>query len=124
MIAERFDREEMIMELQGIGNDRGSLIDQAEKRQFVIKRDGRHELLGGDKIRVVSGASLSRIRARCFDNDIYQEVSRIIFDGIATIEIEKACILAAVAFIERDPAYGVVATRLLLQKLMHEVQGV
>ena len=32
---------------------------------------------------------------------------RTIFDGIATTQIERALVLAAAAFIERDPAYSV-----------------
>ena len=33
------------------------------------------------------------------------EALRTIFDGMATTQIERALVLAAAAFIERDPAY-------------------
>ncbi len=39
------------------------------------------------------------------------------FDGISLSELQDALILGAVTCIERDPAYGYVAARLLLGKL-------
>ena len=49
------------------------------------------------------------------------EALRTIFDGMATTQIERALVLAAAAFIERDPAYSVAASRLLLDALYREV---
>lgn len=52
---------------------------------------------------------------------IIEEALKNIFDGISTPELEEALIMAAGAFIERDPVYAKVAGRLLLKKLFHEV---
>jgi ribonucleoside-diphosphate reductase alpha chain len=49
------------------------------------------------------------------------EALRTIFDGMATTQIERALVLAAAAFIERDPAYSVAAARLQLDALFREV---
>lgn len=52
---------------------------------------------------------------------VIEEAFRNIFNGITSNELEDALILATVAFIERDPAYGYVAARLLNKKLFKEV---
>ena len=54
---------------------------------------------------------------------ILQETLKNIYDGITPIELADALILATVAFIERDPAYGYVTFRLLFKKLFKEVTG-
>ena len=54
---------------------------------------------------------------------ITAEVINNIFDGISTKELEQALILAATAFIEKDPAYNSVAGRLFLQRVYKEVFG-
>jgi len=53
-----------------------------------------------------------------------QETINNVFDGIATKEVSDALILAATAFIEQDPAYSHVASRLLIKKLFKQVTGV
>ena len=50
-----------------------------------------------------------------------EETVRNCFDGMTENDISHALILAAVAFIERDPAYGYVAARLLFKLLYREV---
>lgn len=48
---------------------------------------------------------------------LLNEAVRNSFDKITELEISDALIMAAVAFVERDPAYGYVAARLLFKKL-------
>ncbi len=55
---------------------------------------------------------------------ILEEIIKNIYNNISTKEIDDAFILGAVAFIEKDPGYSIVAARLLLQKLAKEVFGV
>ncbi len=55
---------------------------------------------------------------------LLQELEKNIYPGITTQEIERALVLSAQSFIERDPAYGRVAMRLLLMSLYKEVLGV
>ena len=61
-----------------------------------------------------------------FEKDIdikllLNEVIKNSFNGISTINIEEALVLAATTFIEKDPAYNRVAAKLLLQKLYKEI---
>ena len=52
---------------------------------------------------------------------IVNETLRNIFDGVSHHEVAEALILATSAFIELDPAYGFVASRLLFKKLFKQV---
>ncbi|MCG8479969.1 MAG: ribonucleoside-diphosphate reductase subunit alpha [Spirochaetales bacterium] len=54
---------------------------------------------------------------------ILTELKRNIYDGVATPELEEALILSVTAFIERDPQYNRLASRLVRQKLYREVFG-
>lgn len=110
------------MELQGMGNDMQSLLNNVISH-FVLKRDGRRETLRDEKILAALTRACEGYERDVSLVDLFAEVKRTIFDGIKTTEIEKACILAAVALLERDPAYDIIAMRLLLQKLLREVHG-
>lgn len=52
---------------------------------------------------------------------LVEEAVRNCFDKITEREISDALIMASVTFIERDPAYGYVAARLLFKKLFRQV---
>ena len=52
---------------------------------------------------------------------IFDETVRNIFDGVSHHEVAEALILTTSSFIEQDPAYGFVASRLLFKKLFKEV---
>ncbi len=54
---------------------------------------------------------------------LFHETIRNCFDKISKPQLADTLILAAVAFIERDPAYGYVAARLLFKKLYCQVTG-
>jgi ribonucleoside-diphosphate reductase alpha chain len=54
---------------------------------------------------------------------VLREVVHNVFDGIPTRQIEQAMVLAAAAFIERDPQYSQLAARLQLQIVYKEVIG-
>ncbi|MFP4549609.1 MAG: ATP cone domain-containing protein, partial [Spirochaetales bacterium] len=54
---------------------------------------------------------------------IIKELGRNIFDGISTVDLERALLLAVTSFIERDPAYDTLASKLYKQRLYHEVFG-
>lgn len=55
--------------------------------------------------------------------ELAEEVLRSVFDGISIREIYRAQILAARSRIERDPAYDVVASRLMLNVIYQEALG-
>lgn len=54
---------------------------------------------------------------------ILSELSKIIYDKISTRDLEKALVLAAISFIERDPAYNYLSARLFLQQIYKEAIG-
>lgn len=89
----------------------------------VTKRDGSHDSFDIQKI-------VKTIKNACkdFENSvsvdlIVQEVIKMLFDGVTTKELEQALSLAAVTFIEYDPAYSFVSARLFLQRIYKEVNG-
>lgn len=55
--------------------------------------------------------------------ELAEDVIRSVFDGISVDEINRAQILAARSRIERDPAYDVVASRLMLNVIYREALG-
>ena len=55
---------------------------------------------------------------------ISKELSRNIFDGATTNDIEKALLLASTAFIERDPDYSKVSAGFFMQRLYKEAIGI
>ncbi len=52
---------------------------------------------------------------------VLTELKRNIYDGISTVELENALVLSVIAYIERDPDYNRLASRLVRQKLYREV---
>jgi ribonucleoside-diphosphate reductase alpha chain len=99
-------------------------IEKAKVGRLTIKkRDGRTAIFDIKKVR----ESLLRA-AKGYEEDIdvdllLKETVKGIYDSIDTIGIEKALILSCVSYIERDPAYSFVASRLFMQKLRKEVIG-
>ena len=92
-------------------------------RLTVRKRDGRLALFDINRIK----ESLRRL-SKGFEKSINveliaREVIKNVYDGVSTSDIERAMILGAVAFIEKDSAYSYVAGRVFLQKLYKEVIG-
>jgi ribonucleoside-diphosphate reductase alpha chain len=57
-------------------------------------------------------------------NAVVDETLKNSFNGISARELEDAQVMAAIAFMERDPAYGYVAAQLLSKKLFKDVTGI
>ncbi len=99
------------------------VMGQPAVSYLVTKRDGQREAF--DELVVVN---VLKNACKGLDSAIdislmVSELYRTIFDGITTAEIEKGLILAATTFIERDPAYSKLASRLLRTKCLREVIG-
>ena len=94
-----------------------------KKQLQVISHCGKREMFDLQRIYKAIAWASRGYEADINPDDIMQETMRNIFDGINSSEISEALILAAVAFIERDPAYGYVAAQLVLKKLFVEVTG-
>ncbi|QQR48622.1 ribonucleoside-diphosphate reductase subunit alpha [bacterium] len=112
----------------------GSVFSDSMKRQGDIlldafnfrvgKREG--EDVAFDRLKIEQ--AIRRCCAECLQDVsvdlIIEELMRNIYDGIPTKDLERALILAAVALMERDPAYDVLAARLFLQRIYKEIIGI
>jgi ribonucleoside-diphosphate reductase alpha chain len=94
-----------------------------EKMINVIKRSGAPTPIDFDKIETTIIRACKGYEADVSVQRIIDEFHRLVYDGLKTSEIEQALILAATAFIEVDPAYSFVASRLLWQRLYKSVFG-
>lgn len=87
----------------------------------ITKADGAVQPLDMERLRRTI-AWASRGYEDIIDaQSIVSETLRNIFDGVSHHEVAEALILATSAFIEHDPAYGFVASRLLFKKLFKQV---
>jgi ribonucleoside-diphosphate reductase alpha chain len=87
----------------------------------VINIDNAMELFDVNRIRNALIWACSGYEKIIEKDLILQEFTKNIFDGISKQELADALILAASTFIERDPAYGHVAARLLFKKIYKQV---
>ncbi len=86
----------------------------------IQKKDGSLENLNFDKL-VKTLARCGALQEGVSLKAILRETLKSLFDGATTLDVELALILAASSFIERDPAYSRVASRLFRQKIAKEV---
>jgi len=87
----------------------------------VVQHDKSVQLFDVDRIyRTLMWASIGHKQSVSIEL-MAKEAVRNMYDGISFMEVTDALILSAVAFIEKDPAYGYVAAQLLLKKLFYEV---
>lgn len=89
----------------------------------VKKRDGTTENFDESKLKEVMSRAAEGIED-IVDVDMLVRVAKAsLYDGITTREIAKVAYLAARGFIEKDPAYDKMTTRLFLSSLYKEVMG-
>jgi ribonucleoside-diphosphate reductase alpha chain len=88
----------------------------------VKKRDGRTQLLNVRKLETTLRRAAVGLEGIEYDA-LVREVIRNIYDQVETPNIDKAMVLAAASFIERDPAYSWLAGRLQLQRVYKETTG-
>lgn len=111
------------MEKQNLFENANPHHNQEHGERHVLKRNNKSMPLDIEKIRGAIARACIGFEGDVDINLIVAEVVRNIFDGITTRDLEKAYILVACTFIELDPAYSLVAARLLLHRLMREVIG-
>jgi ribonucleoside-diphosphate reductase alpha chain len=90
----------------------------------VTKPDGRLELLSAKQVSDTLAETAGSDLLADIDLDLLvRETIKNVYDGVSTDHLERAMVLAATAFIEIDPAYSLLASRLLLRKLHTAVLG-
>jgi len=92
----------------------------------LTKRDGSSMPLDYNKLskkilRALDGLDKS-FQEEAFNN-ILNELSKSLYNNIKTSDLESSLILSTIVFIEQDPLYDKVATRLLLEKIVKNVIG-
>ncbi|MCB1036726.1 MAG: ribonucleoside-diphosphate reductase subunit alpha, partial [Acidobacteria bacterium] len=112
--------------------ERGKVREEARNRAIesarlgkltVRKSDGRTMLFNVKHVDEAIRHSAHGLGEDLALDVVVREVVHNVYDEIPTDRISQAMILASAAFIERDPAYGYLAARLLLGKLCKEVLG-
>jgi len=101
---------------------RGEELDKkAQPQQIqVLKEDNTYVALDWEEVRSDIINSCQNL-APCSAENLIEEVSRSLYNGIGTAELDKAKILAARSQIEKDPAYSTAAARLLMNVIYKEV---
>ncbi len=117
-------KQECGKEMVGVSYHKEGLLGGTEKTPplfSVLRSDGMRESLNVERLRIaIVWASIGYENVVDVDL-ILQETFKNIYDGVSLAELAEALILATATFVERDPAYGYVASRLLFKKLFKEV---
>lgn len=99
-------------------------IEKTEKEDlFVVKRSGEKERFSMAKLENTLRWATRGLEGAVDVGALAFQCRSELYDGVTTKEIEKSLMFAARSFIEQEPAYSHVASRLLLHKLYKEVVG-
>ena len=96
---------------------------EAPPTLHIALNDGTRVPFDSARIRKRLQEAADGLEAVVHVDELVEEVLRSVFDGISISEIYRAQILAARSRIERDPAYDVVASRLMLNVIYQEALG-
>ncbi|MCF7900201.1 ribonucleoside-diphosphate reductase subunit alpha [Candidatus Babeliales bacterium] len=110
------------LNVSGMGQQEQESRSTSHVTSFVInKKNGNNEFFDRDKVYASLKRAVKGVEDAISLDLIMQEITKNLYNQATTFEIEDAIILATIVFIERDPAYSLVASRLLRQKLAKEV---
>jgi len=90
----------------------------------VVKRDGQREPYDANKINLaIEHATVGLAENITWVTQIASELELTLFDGITTQQLDEAVIQVALQNVKDDPAFDVVAARLLLKTIYKRVLG-
>jgi ribonucleoside-diphosphate reductase alpha chain len=90
----------------------------------VVKRDGQREPYDANKINLaIEHASAGLDENITWVTQIASELELTLFDGITTQQLDEAVIQVALQNVKDDPAFDIVAARLLLKTIYKRVLG-
>ena len=99
-------------------------LEKLEEGQLaVIKRSGRKQAFTLAKIEKTLSFAVAGLEKEVNVKDIAVQVQAEIYDGITSKDIARSLIMVTRSLIERDPAYSIVASRLLLAEMYKDVIG-
>jgi ribonucleoside-diphosphate reductase alpha chain len=102
---------------------------RAQEKAAGAKDSGIHVVDNGQRRPLDRGALQGLIEAACegladaSPEPILEATLRDLYDGVPMDEVRRSAVLAARALIEKEPAYGYVTARLLLNTIRLEVLG-
>lgn len=92
-----------------------------EKREFVVtKNDGTAELFLPETIRAMFVRASQGYESVLDLDALIEQAQRELYDGMTMRDVTNTLVLVARSFIERDPAYSYIASRLLLRGIVYE----
>lgn len=89
----------------------------------VTRQDGSKEPFDRRRLRASIEQASAGLGREISVDLVLDEALGNIYDGVSTRDLDRALVLAASAFIERDPAYNYLAARLYLEMIYREVAG-
>jgi ribonucleoside-diphosphate reductase alpha chain len=90
----------------------------------VVKRNGEREPYDANKINLaIEDASAGLDENITWVTQIASELELTLFDGITTQQLDEAVIQVALQNVKDDPAFDIVAARLLLKTIYKRVLG-
>lgn len=89
----------------------------------ITKRNGTTEIFSSEKLATMLGHFAKGFEEIVDVEAIVKQCKAELYEGISTKEIQKALILVTRAWIEKDPAYSTVASRILLDDLYKDIIG-
>jgi ribonucleoside-diphosphate reductase alpha chain len=92
-------------------------------RLFVTKRSGKKELFTESKLKTFLTREIAGLENVVDISAIVKQCRNEIYDGITTEELSKALIMTVRSFIELDPDYSKLASRLVLSEIYGKVLG-
>ena len=90
----------------------------------VIKRNGQRVPFDLSKVKGTLTRVAKNVERDVSLSELLIELSRNAHNSITTKELEQAMLLSTTAFIEKDPAYDKMSSRLVRQQIYREVFGV
>lgn len=99
-------------------------LEKIEEGQLTVtKRNGKKQGFKLGKVEKTLAYAAEGFEKVVNVHEIAVQVQAEIFDGISSKEIARSLIMVTRSMIERDPAYSVVASRLLLAEMYKDVIG-
>ncbi len=95
--------------------------EKIQKRELLItKEDGTTELFLVEKIRATFMDAARGFEGVIAIDELVEQAGREIYDGMTTRDVANALVLVARSFIEQDPAYSMLASRLLQRGVLYK----
>src|SRR3989338_398207 len=100
------------------------MLEKIDRKELtVVRADRKKERFDKKKLREAFQEAAKGFEKSIDVDALTEQCTLAVYDGIPTFDIEKAMVLTARSFIERDPGYDMLAGRLFLRGLMREVAG-